>query len=114
MEIRPRQLQIYLQEDGISPFDLWLDNLRDNEAKSRIRLRLKRVVLGNLVGCKSVGAGVYELRVDCGPGYRVYFAQLGDTVVVLLCGGDKRSQNRDILQAKEYWSDYENRQSSND
>jgi putative addiction module killer protein len=114
MEVQPRELQLYLQDDGSSPFDLWLDDLRDNEARSRIRLRLRRVILGNLGDYKPVGEGVYELRLDYGPGYRVYFGQEGNTIVVLLCGGDKRSQNQDIAQAKKYWANYENRQSTND
>jgi putative addiction module killer protein len=114
MEVQPRELQLYLQDDGSSPFDLWLDDLRDNEARSRIRLRLRRVALGNLGDYKPVGEGVYELRLDYGPGYRVYFGQEGNTIVVLLCGGDKRSQNQDITQAKKYWANYENRQSTND
>jgi putative addiction module killer protein len=113
MEAQPRELRLYLREDGTSSFDLWLDGLRDNEAKARVRLRLKRVVLGNLGDHKSVGNGVYELRIDYGPGYRVYFGQDGSTIVVLLCGGDKGSQDRDILRAKEYWKDYEQRQNPN-
>jgi putative addiction module killer protein len=113
MEVQPREIQLYLDDDGVSPFDRWLDNLRDSVGKARIRLRLKRVKLGNLGDYKSVGDGVYEFRVDVGPGYRVYFGQVGSTVVLLLCAGDKGSQDRDILKAKEYWEEYEKRQSSN-
>jgi putative addiction module killer protein len=114
MEAQSRELRLYLREDGTSSFDLWLDGLRDNKAKARVRLRLKRVVLGNLGDYKSVGDGVYELRIDYGPGYRVYFGQDGPTIVVLLLGGNKGSQDRDILIAKEYWRDYEQRQDPND
>ena len=114
MEVQRREIQVYLDDDGISQFDRWLDNLRDSVGQARIRLRLKRVKLGNLGDYKSVGDGVYELRVDVGPGYRVYFGQVGSTVVLLLCAGDKGSQDRDILKAKEYWEEYEKRQSSND
>jgi putative addiction module killer protein len=112
MEIQPRELRLYQQEDESTPFDLWLNKLRDREVKSRIRLRLQRVILGNLGDYKSVGDGVFELRIDYGPGYRVYFGQDGDRIVVLLLGGDKGSQDRDIAKAKEYWQDYEQRQSS--
>jgi len=63
-------------------------------------------VRGNLGDCKSVGDGVFELRVDYGPGYRMYFAQKGQTLVILLCGGDKRAQEKDIQRAKQYWHDY--------
>jgi putative addiction module killer protein len=74
-----------------------------------IRARLDRVEAGNLGDYKVVGKGVGELRIDYGPGYRVYFGQLGTTVIVLLCGGDKSSQDEDIRQAIEYWTDYGNR-----
>ena len=113
MEVQPREIRLYLDDDGISPFDRWLGNLRDSIGQARIRLRLKRVKLGNLGDYKFVGDGVYELRIDVGPGYRVYFGQVGSTVILLLCAGDKGSQDRDILKAKEYWEEYEKRQSSN-
>lgn len=71
-----------------------------------IRARINRLELGNFGDCKSVGAGVLELRVSFGPGYRVYFGRDGNTVVVLLYGGDKGSQTRDILKAKLFWKEY--------
>lgn len=74
-----------------------------------IRARLDRVEAGNLGDVRAVGKGVCELRIDYGSGYRVYFGQLGTTVILLLCGGDKSSQNEDIRQAIEYWTDYGNR-----
>ncbi|MCU0783404.1 MAG: type II toxin-antitoxin system RelE/ParE family toxin [Verrucomicrobia bacterium] len=85
------------------PFEDWLDDLDDKRAVARVLARLARVRQGNPGDCKSVGEGVSELRVDYGPGYRVYFGQRGQTVVVLLCGGDKRTQDRDIRLAKQYW-----------
>ena len=78
----------------------WLDNLRDGVAVKAIRRRIARVQIGLFGDTKSVGDGVFELRVDHGPGYRVYFARHGDVVVLLLCGGDKKSQQRDIMRAK--------------
>lgn len=77
----------------------WFDGLRDNMAKTRILLRIRRVSLGNFGDVKPVGEGVSELRVDYGAGYRVYFIRKGETLVVLLGGGDKRSQPRDIQKA---------------
>lgn len=92
------------------PFDEWLRDLRDQNAVARVLGRIGRVRLGNLGDCKPVGGGVSELRVDHGPGYRVYFGQKGDALVILLCGGDKRTQDRDIRQAQEYWGDYQQRE----
>ncbi len=79
----------------------WLDGLRDAVAVKRIKQRLARVQIGLFGDAKSVGDGVSELRVDHGPGYRVYFTRRGDVVVILLCGGDKGSQKRDIARAKD-------------
>ena len=80
-------------------FAAWFAGLRDREARARITVRIRRLSLGNPGDVKPVGSGVSEMRVDYGPGYRVYFVRHGGTVVVLLCGGDKRSQNRDIERA---------------
>jgi len=81
-------------------FDRWLDGLRDRRAKARIEVRLRRLSLGNPGDVKSVGDGILELRIDHGPGYRVYFMRRGVLLVLLLCGGDKSSQQKDIAQAK--------------
>ena len=78
----------------------WFAMLRDARAKSRIAARIVRIQAGNFGDCKSIGGGVSELRVDVGPGYRVYFTRRGDELIILLCGGDKGSQRRDILTAK--------------
>lgn len=102
----PREVVAFRLADGRVPFDDWLGGLDDRKAVARILARLARVRLGNLGDCKSVGDGVSELRVDYGPGYRVYFGQQGRTLVVLLCGGDKRTQDRDIRLAKLYWREF--------
>jgi putative addiction module killer protein len=80
-------------------FASWLERLRDRQARTRILVRLGRLAAGNPGDVRPVGGGVSEIRVDYGPGYRVYFARRGELIVVLLCGGDKRTQSRDIAQA---------------
>jgi putative addiction module killer protein len=77
----------------------WFESLRDRVAKTRILIRIRRLSLGNFGDMKGVGEGVSELRIDCGPGYRVYFTRKGEALVVLLGGGDKRTQSRDIRRA---------------
>lgn len=81
-------------------FDQWLRSLRDTQARAKITVRLKRLSLGNPGDVKPVGEGISELRIPYGPGYRVYYLTSGSIVVVVLCGGDKSSQSRDIEQAK--------------
>nr|WP_292504957.1 type II toxin-antitoxin system RelE/ParE family toxin [Methylobacterium sp.] len=80
-------------------FGRWLDTLRDRRAAARVEMRIDRLRLGNPGDVKAVGHGVSEMRIDYGPGYRIYFIQRGCEVLVLLCGGDKSSQKRDIEQA---------------
>jgi putative addiction module killer protein len=109
MEIQPRELRNYLTADGRNPFYEWFYSLRDRRAKAKIRARLDRVEEGNLGDCKSVGEGVFELRIDYGSGYRIYFGQEGLTIILLLCGGDKSTQAQDIRRAREYWEDYRSR-----
>jgi len=82
-------------------FSDWLRQLKDDKAKARIAARIERMRSGNPGDCKNLGGGLIEMRVDYGPGYRVYFVRHGTAVVVLLCGGDKRSQRRDIARAYE-------------
>lgn len=114
MEARPREIQRYITPDGRIPFAEWLDSLQDGRAISTIDNRIKRVALGNLGDYRSVGGGVCELRIDYGAGYRVYFGQIGTTIVLLLCGGDKSTQVQDIRKAKEYWADYEKREDADE
>ncbi len=80
-------------------FEAWFNRLRDHQAQARINARIRRLSLGNPGDVKPVGSGVSELRLDYGPGYRIYFLQRGDRLVVLLCGGDKRTQGADITRA---------------
>lgn len=87
-------------------FAKWLEGLRDTQGRGRILIRLKRLTAGNFGDCKSLGGGLVELRMTFGPGYRVYYAQDGDALVILLCGGDKSSQARDIAKARELLNDW--------
>ena len=82
-------------------FDHWFDGLKDLHAKARITARLRRVELGNPGDCEPIGQGVSELRIHYGPGYRIYFCRKGSQIIVLLAGGDKSSQQRDIKKALE-------------
>lgn len=86
----------------------WLASLEDN-ARARIATRIDRLALGNFGDCKPLREGVSELRIDWGPGYRLYYAMMGRTCVLLLCGGDKRKQSSDINRALEYLKDYKER-----
>ena len=107
MEVQPQEIRYYVTEEDVKPFIVWFNAFRNHTARNRIEIRLKRIELGNFGDCKFVGEGVYELRVDTGPGYRVYFGRVDATIVLLLYGGDKSSQDRDILLAQKYWSNYE-------
>jgi len=99
----PYNLQYYLEDDGTAPFTEWLSNLRDRDAHARISARLNRVKLGNFGIIKALGDGVSEIKIDYGPGYRLYYAMNGKTIVLLLIGGDKSTQKQDIMLAKTYW-----------
>jgi putative addiction module killer protein len=114
MEVNPRELIIYETEQGEAHFSEWLDSLRDRSARARIRKRIDRVQLGNLGDYKAVGDGVCELRIDYGPGYRVYYANVDLTIILLLCGGDKDTQEGDIEQAKQFWNDFNQREDANE
>lgn len=99
-------IQIYQDENGNAPFEQWLLSIRDTRTSARIDNRLKRVRLGLLGDHRSMGEGVFELRLDFGPGYRIYFGRIGLEDILLLIGGDKNSQNRDIATAKRYWQHF--------
>jgi putative addiction module killer protein len=99
----------YAAADGTIPLDDWLTGLRDHRARARVLVRLDRLQLGLEGHWRSVGEGVRELKIPEGKGYRVYYARDGPTIVLLLCGGDKSTQNADIENAKAYWRDYNER-----
>ena len=100
----------YQTESGVEPLTEWLQSMRDKRAQAKVRVRLKRLEAGNFGDCYPVGEGVHELREHLGAGYRVYFGRHGQTVVILLCGGSKKSQPTDIESAKAYWKDWKRRQ----
>lgn len=106
MEARPRRILKYVTESGRCPFDEWLEGLRDKRSQAAIANRLLRVAQGNFGLCRKLDGRIQELKIDLGPGFRVYFAEDGDTLVVLLCGGDKTTQSKDIEKAQSYWVDY--------
>ncbi|WP_207036880.1 type II toxin-antitoxin system RelE/ParE family toxin [Salinicola sp. DM10] len=105
------ELTHYLTADGHDPFQQWLDTLKakDRQAAMRVLTRLNRLAAGNPGDAKAVGAGVLELRVDYGPGYRVYYAKVGKRWVMLLAGGSKKRQQADIEQAKAFLKDHHRR-----
>jgi putative addiction module killer protein len=106
---KPKALVIYRTVAGDEPFSRWLDSLQERIVRARIRARLDRVSLGNWGDHKAVGEGVIELREHYGPGYRLYCAQDGATVVLLLCGGSKSGQQTDIAKAHQLLADYRQR-----
>lgn len=106
MEVRPRRILKYVTESGHCPFDDWVESLKDKRTQAIVATRLNRVIQGNFGLCRKLDGGIQELKIDFGPGLRVYFAEDGDSIVILLCGGDKSTQSKDIEKAREYWTDY--------
>ena len=106
---RKRKPREYLTADDKSPYSDWITSLRDVRAKTKVTRAVHNMSEGNLGDHKGVGDGVKERRVDYGPGYRIYFAEDGDEIILLLTGGTKSRQQKDIDQAKEYWADYKAR-----
>jgi putative addiction module killer protein len=108
---QPKEIVVYQTSDGAEPFTEWLRGLRDRDTQTRLRARLNRLeTQGNPGDYKAVGSGVYELRADHGPGYRLYCAFAGQQIILLLCGGDKSTQQRDIERAQKFWLDYQKRE----
>lgn len=105
-QVFPHEIDYYKTEKGIAPFKEWLEALRDVNGRAKIRVRLDRARLGNFGDHKHLDEGVWELRIDYGPGYRIYFAKEENRIVLLLIGGDKDSQKRDIAQATSYLQDH--------
>jgi putative addiction module killer protein len=106
------EVRHYLIRGGKDVFDDWLSQLVDPRAQAKIASRINRLAAGNFGDCKPLGHGLCELRIDWGPGYRVYYAMLGTACVLLLCGGDKRKQSSDIDRALRLFNDYRERTGS--
>jgi len=100
------EIRHYLSRAGKDVFDDWLMQLADARAQAKIASRINRLAAGNFGDCKPLRQGLSELRIDWGPGYRVYYAMVGRECVLLFCGGDKRKQSSDIERALEYLKDY--------
>jgi putative addiction module killer protein len=103
------EIRRYGTAEGRDVFGEWLAKLADLKARARIAVRIDRLAGGNFGDSKSIGEGLHELRIDWGPGYRVYYGKIETTCVLLLCGGDKRKQSADIKKALAYWKDYRKR-----
>ena len=103
--MQPRILKKYITTSGICPFDSWLSSLKDKRTKAIIATRLNRLIQGNFGSCKKLGA-IWELKINFGPGFRVYFGEEGKEIVILLTCGDKSTQSDDIEKAKACWRDY--------
>src|SRR3954452_14715849 len=103
------EVREYRTRDGRRPLSEWIAALRDRSARVRVLARIDRLSIGLRGDWKPVGQGVFELRIDHGPGYRIYCGALGKELVILLCGGDKRKQTQDIETAHGYWQDYKDR-----
>lgn len=100
----------YLSADGYSPFAYWFGDL-EPVAAAKVAVAITRMAAGNFSNVKGVGAGVLEYRLNFGPGYRIYFARDGETLVILLAGGTKKRQQKDIDSAQQRWADYKARKS---
>lgn len=103
------EIRIYTDAAGRAPFEEWLIALKDVQGRARIRARIARLQAGNFGDCKPLRDGVQELRIDHGPGYRVYLSRQGPVLVLLLCGSDKSDQDRTIKQALSYLADWKQR-----
>ena len=107
------EVQEYVDLEGRSPYARWFDDL-NAQAAAKVATALVRLEQGNFSGVKGVGAGVFEIRIDFGPGYRIYFGKDGDVLVILLGGGTKKRQRRDVEAARSYWRDYKRRKRRED
>jgi putative addiction module killer protein len=100
------EIRYYVTSAGRDVVDEWIASLADDRTEARIFARIERLSKGSFGDYKSLGRGLFELRIHTGPGYRLYYAMIGRTCVLLLCGGGKRKQSADIQRAREYFKDY--------
>lgn len=104
-----KSLRLYKTENGKEPFTEWVESLKDKIALAQVNNRVRRLALGHYGDCKRIAKDIFELRIHYGSGLRVYFAEQNQTVIILLLGGNKGSQKRDIKKAITYWQDYKER-----
>tara|TARA_R110001592_G_scaffold90460_2_gene265945 strand:- start:10487 stop:10831 length:345 start_codon:yes stop_codon:yes gene_type:complete len=104
--VQPKEIIIYCDKEGKEPFTEWLNKLRDKSGRRRILTRLRRLEQGNYGDCEPIGEGLSELRMFFGSGYRVYFGEDAENIIIVICGGDKGSQSKDIKFAKLCWKEY--------
>ncbi len=100
------KIEIYKSANGKCPFNTWFEKIKEIHTRSKILVRLDRLKLGNFGDCKNLGQGLAELRIFFGPGIRIYYSKIGNKLILLLNGGDKSSQSRDIIKAREYLEEY--------
>lgn len=103
------EIEYYETATGKLPFEIWIKEFKEVHTRAKILARLDRLRLGNFGDCKTLQEGICELRIHYGAGIRIYYGKIGNKVILLLCGGDKSSQERDIAKAKEYLKDYQTR-----
>lgn len=102
-------IEIYENPNGKRPFEEWIKDIKEVHTRAKILTRIDRLKMGNFGDCKTLQDGVCELRIHYGAGIRIYYGKIGNTLVLLLCGGDKSSQEKDIAKAKEYLKDFQSR-----
>ncbi len=103
------EIEFYQDPSGRCPFDDWFESLKELNTRAKILTRLDRLRLGNFGDCKGLGDEIAELRIHYGPGIRIYYSKTGNKIMLLLCGGNKSSQSKDISRAKEYIKEYQSR-----
>lgn len=103
------EIEIYETASGKRPFKDWIDDLREGPTQAKVWTRIDRLKMGNFGDCKTLQDGVCELRIAYGPGLRIYYGKIGAKLILLLCGGDKSSQEKNIAKAKEYFKDWAER-----
>src|ERR1700744_2795645 len=105
MDASPKEAFYYRTAHGYCPCEEWIESFKDRKGSAKIRAKIARARAGNLGKCGTVGHGVLELKIDFGPGYLLYFGEHGNKIIILLCGGDKSTQEKDIKLAHTYWTD---------
>ena len=111
MKATRKKIKIFQDSNGNEPFAKWIKTV-STPIRARIFTKLDRVETGNLGDCKFIGEGVSEFRLHFGPGYRIYYGEIDNTIILLLCGGDKSTQTKDVKKAKKYWNEYISRRMS--